>query len=301
MQKIIEMRAGELLAIPLSQLTASARNARKTGGSDSSDLKASIKAQGALQNLIVCPAQTEKGKPTGKYEVVGGARRLSALSELAAEGEIASDEAILCCVKPTRDAAAASLAENVARMAMHPADEFDAFKRLVDEGMSIDEVAARFGTSELTVRRRLKLASVHPALLALYREDGIGLEQLMALAVSDDVEQQLRVWERSPAWQRDASVAAARARCRRDRRADDPLAKLVGIAAYQAAGGAVRRDLFCRGGWRLPAGRRAVATACGREAAASCRADARGRVVVGRRGAAHQGRVQSRACALGRA
>ncbi len=205
MQKIIEMRAGELLAIPLSQLTASARNARKTGGSDVSDLKASIKAQGVLQNLIVCPAQTKKGKPTGKYEVVGGARRLRALSELAAEGEIASDEAILCCVKPTRDAAEASLAENVARMAMHPADEFDAFKRLVDEGMSIDEIAARFGTSELTVHRRMKLASVHPALLALYREDGIGLEQLMALAVSDDVEQQLRVWERSPAWQRDAA------------------------------------------------------------------------------------------------
>ena len=197
-----------------------------------------------LQNLIVCPHETRKGKPTGRYEVVGGRRRLLALAELASEGDISRDEPIVCRVKPTRDAAEASLAENVARLQMHPADEFEAFKALVDEGKSVDEVAARFGTSPITVRRRMKLASVHPTLLALYRQDGIGLDQLMALAVSDDPDEQLRTWEQAPSWQRDAAslrrvLVSGDIDARRD-----PLVKLVGLEAYEAAGGAVRRDLF---------------------------------------------------------
>jgi ParB family chromosome partitioning protein len=240
----IERRSGELMTIPLSLLVLSPRNVRKTGGADVADLKASIKAQGVLQNLIVCPHETRKGKATGRYEVVGGRRRLLALAELASEGDIARDEPIVCRVKPTRDAAEASLAENVARQQMHPADEFEAFKALVDESKSVEEVAARFGTSPLTVRRRMKLASVHPTLLELYRQDVIGLDQLMALAVSDDPEQQLQAWERAPSWQRDAAslrrmLLSGDIDARRD-----PLAKLVGVEAYEAAGGAVRRDLF---------------------------------------------------------
>ena len=39
---------------------------------------------------------------------------------------------------------------------MHPADEFEAFKALIDEGKGVEDVAARFGVSVLTVQRRLK-------------------------------------------------------------------------------------------------------------------------------------------------
>ena len=52
---------------------------------------------------------------------------------------------------------------------MHPADEFEAFKGLIADGKGVEDVAARFGVSVLTVQRRLKLASVSPKLLALYR------------------------------------------------------------------------------------------------------------------------------------
>ena len=41
------------------------------------------------------------------------------------------------------DAAELSPAENVLREAMHPADEFEAFRALVDGGMSETDVAAR--------------------------------------------------------------------------------------------------------------------------------------------------------------
>jgi len=200
----IDQRSGELMTIALSLLVPSPRNVRRTNGTDVSDLKASIEAQGLLQNLIVCPELTKRGKPTGRYEVVGGKRRLAALTALADDGKLSADEEILCRVKPDRDAAEASLAENLHREPMHPADEFEAFQRLVQEGRSIEEVATRFGTSPITVRRRLKLASVHPALIQLYRDDGITLEQLMALAVSDDPDEQLRVWEAAPSWRRDA-------------------------------------------------------------------------------------------------
>lgn len=147
MQGTIETRSGELMRIPLSRLVPSKHNARRTGGTNVDDLKASIRAQGVLQNLVVCPAQDRKGKETGDYEVVGGRRRLRALLALAKEGDIGTDDEIVCWVKPTREAAEASLTENVAREAMHPADEFEAFKRLVDEGRSIEDVATRFGTS----------------------------------------------------------------------------------------------------------------------------------------------------------
>ena len=46
---------------------------------------------------------------------------------------------------------------------MHPADEIAAFKRLTDdEGLAPEEIAARFGVSHMTVRRRLKLANLAP-------------------------------------------------------------------------------------------------------------------------------------------
>jgi ParB family chromosome partitioning protein len=69
---------------------------------------------------------------------------------------------------------------------MHPADQFDAFRSLIDQGMGVEDVAARFGVTPTTVRQRLKLANVAPRLLELYRADEINLDQLMALAVTDD-------------------------------------------------------------------------------------------------------------------
>jgi ParB-like chromosome segregation protein Spo0J len=50
MEQSIEARSGELMIVPLSCLQASPDNVRKTNGMDVSDVKASIKAQGLLQN-----------------------------------------------------------------------------------------------------------------------------------------------------------------------------------------------------------------------------------------------------------
>ena len=82
-----EQSAGELMTIPLSLLVHSTLNARKTGGEDVGELAALIKSQGLLQNLIVIPHTTKRGKATGKYGVVAGGRRLRALQLLAKAGD----------------------------------------------------------------------------------------------------------------------------------------------------------------------------------------------------------------------
>jgi len=72
----------------------------------------------------------------------------------------------------------------------------------------------------------------------------VTLDQLMALAITDDHAAQEAAFYGSPDWQR--SPDALRAQLTRDEvlAATDALARFVGVEAYEAAGGAVRRDLF---------------------------------------------------------
>ena len=126
---------------------------------------------------------------------------------------------------------------------MHPADQYEAFKTVADQGKSPEEIAARFGCSAAIVRQRLKLASVSPKLIAAYREEEIELEQLMALAISDDHAAQEKLWDELAGWNRHPS-AIRRMLTQAHVEANDPRALFVGIEAYAAAGGHVLRDLF---------------------------------------------------------
>ena len=179
--------------IPLNKLIPSPANARKTGASVGiEELAASIAAHGLLQNL-----QVRDGKG-GKFEVVAGGRRLRALKLLAKSKAIAKSAEIPCHVLEDEDAAEISLAENVVRLPMHPADQYDAFKAMADAGRGPEEIAARFGCSPTVVKQRLKLASVSPRLLASYRAEELNLDQLMAFTVSDDHAAQEAAWFEQP-------------------------------------------------------------------------------------------------------
>jgi len=62
-------------------------------------------------------------------------------------------------VDESNDAHEISLDENVTREAMHPADRFEAFRRIADEkGWGAEEIGARFGVSAQLVRQRLRLS-----------------------------------------------------------------------------------------------------------------------------------------------
>jgi ParB family chromosome partitioning protein len=80
----------------------------------------------------------------------------------------------------------------------------EAFRRLVDQGLAVAQIAGRFGVSVLTVERRLKLARLAPRFLAMYRADEIEPDQLQALALNEDQAAQEAVWDGLPAYERDA-------------------------------------------------------------------------------------------------
>jgi ParB family chromosome partitioning protein len=224
--------------IPLSKLIPSAANVRKTGATTGiADLAASIKAHGLLQNLQVRAAEG------GKFEVVAGRRRLAALKHLARNKDIEKLVEIPCHVLEDADATEISLAENVMRLPMHPADQFDAFRALAESGKGPEEIAARFGCSPATVRQRLKLASVSPRLMKIYRAGKMDLDQLMAFTVSDDHTAQEAAWFKQPEWNRNPATVR-RVLTSAHIEATDRRARFVGIDAYLAAGGNILRDLF---------------------------------------------------------
>ncbi len=126
------------------------------------------------------------------------------------------------------------------------ADQFAAFAALVKEGRPIEDIAADFGVSPLVVQRRLKLANVSPRLMTDYRASGVTLEQLMALTITDDHAAQEAAFYGAPEWQRGASALRDRL-TEREITATHPLVRFVGLDAYTAAGGGIRRDLFAEG------------------------------------------------------
>ena len=227
------------IAIPLARLVASAANVRKTGAKDGiAELAASIAAHGLRQNLNVRPTESER------FEVVAGGRRLRALRLLVKQKRLPKDVAVPCIViDAAEDASEISLVENTLRAAMHPDDQFAAFQGLVDGGMPVEDVAARFGVTPALVERRLKLAKVSPRLRGVFRKGELTLDHMMAFTVTDDHAEQERVWKELPQWNRDPEDIRA-ALTGEALRFDHPLARFVGVEAYVAAGGGVMRDLF---------------------------------------------------------
>jgi ParB family chromosome partitioning protein len=120
----------------------------------------------------------------------------------------------------------------------------DAFRRLVDEGTGVEEVAARFGVTATFVRQRLKLANVAPRFIELYREEEITLDQLMALAITDDHSAQESVWDSAQNWQKQPHALRSALTASKIDAANDRRARFVGVKAYTEAGGQIDRDLF---------------------------------------------------------
>ncbi|WP_186037688.1 ParB/RepB/Spo0J family partition protein [Burkholderia gladioli] len=232
-----------LILVPLSQLLPrrSKRNVRTTPRQSIPELAASIARIGLLQNLIVILSADGE-----QYEVVAGDRRLTALKLLAKKKRIAVDYEVPCLLVADASARTVSLAENVQRENMHPADQFAAFAALVKEGRPIEDIAADFGVSPLVVQRRLKLANVSARLLADYRAGAATLEQLMALTITDDHAAQEAAFYGAPEWQRSPSALRERL-TEREITATHSLVRFVGLDGYTAAGGGIRRDLFAEG------------------------------------------------------
>lgn len=226
--------------VALSHLIVSRDNVRRTNPLvDIEVLAALIKSQGLLQQLVV------RDNGNGKYRVVDGKRRRAAIRLLVDSGDWPKSQLIpVKVLSGEHNDTEVSLAANLGRVDMHPADTYEAFRHLVeDEGATPESVASRFGYALNTVRGFLKLANVSPRLMKAFRKDDITLEQIKALAITDDHKRQEAAFYNSPDYRR--QPRDLRRLIMEDRiTADHKFVRYVGIEAYETAGGQITRDLF---------------------------------------------------------
>jgi ParB/RepB/Spo0J family partition protein len=220
--------------IPFNKLVLSQSNVRRVkAGISVEELAESIARRGLIQSLHVRPVVDAEGKETGMFEVPAGGRRFRALELLVKQKRLAKIAPVPCVVS---EASAdvlideVSLAENIERAPLHPLDQFRAFQAMREKGMTEEAIAAAFFVDSKVVKQRLRLVSVSPALLDVYAEDGMTLEQLMAFSVSSDHARQEQVWEAiRDGWQKEP-YHIRRLLTETTVRAADKRAVFVGIA-----------------------------------------------------------------------
>ena len=238
----------EAASIPFDKLSLSQANVRRIAdGMSIEDLAADIAHRGLLQSLNVRPVLDEAGQETGRYEVPAGGRRFRALEHLVTTGRMAKTVKVPCIVRAAGSAISAtedSIAENAMREALHPLDQYRAFKALADTGMSAADIAARFFVTERIVTQRLRLAGVSPALLEAYGAGQMTMECLIAFTVTEDQARQVQVWETLKKRGVMSNWGIRQALTERTVSVGEPRARFVGEEAYLAAGGTVLRDLF---------------------------------------------------------
>jgi ParB family chromosome partitioning protein len=241
--------------IPFNELVLSQSNVRRLkAGVSIEDLAEDIARRGLLQSLNVRPVLDADGAEMGTFEIPAGGRRYRAFERLVKQERLSKTAPIPCIVRDPGGEISAeedSLAENLQRVALHPLDQFRAFKALRDQGVGVEEIAARFFVAPVVVKQRLRLASVSEKLLGIYAEDGMTLEQLMAFTVSTDHARQEQVWEALQQSYNKEPYLIRRHLTESAVRASDRRARFVGLNAYEAAGGMILRDLFedDGGGW----------------------------------------------------
>ena len=171
----IDTAAAEYRNLPLAVLTESTTNPRRIfDEAGLKELAASIRAQGVLSPLLVRP-RTERS-----FEIVAGARRFRA-------AKLAEADTIPVRIVNLTDAEAleAQLIENLQRRDVHPLDEAQGFRALLnleEPKYSIEQISARTGKSPAYVAGRLKLTELVPAVVGAFAKDEIGVGHALLLA-----------------------------------------------------------------------------------------------------------------------
>jgi len=215
-------------------------------------LAASIKAEGLLQSLLVCPSPK---KDEEAFYVIAGNRRLAALRILAKRNELNGGSDVAAIVRQDVtpiDALRMSLAEND-HVPLHPVDRFEAFAAVhakeSKKGHTPDEIvaeiAARYATTEKVVRQSLALGRLAPKVREAWRNGELNAEAAQTFTLESDQKRQEQILEKlkKSRSMRDYEVRHALIGGRHNEDAAR-LVNFVGIEAYEQAGGKVMRDLF---------------------------------------------------------
>lgn len=243
----------EFLKLPVDRLivdTANVRHKAQQEG-DIESLAASILAEGVVQPIFVRPPLKGDADLLGeRYRVTAGRRRYLAVMHLITSGQVGSDYAIPAVVRENLDdtrAAEISLAENFHREAMDPADEVVAFRQLWDGGLTVEDIAFRFGVTERFVRQRLALCALHHDVFSQFAEGKLSIQQAQAFTVGTP-EQQAEYLKIAASWGLDPRTIRQNM-VDKTVRAESNIAQKITQERYVAAGGVVVSDLFGTDAW----------------------------------------------------
>jgi ParB family chromosome partitioning protein len=167
--------ATEYRDLPLAMLTESKTNPRRVFEENSlKELAETVRTKGVYSPLLVRPIGDRS------FEIVFGARRFRA----AQMAEVAT---VPVRIKNLTDAEVleAQLIENLQRRDVHPMEEANGFRALLnleEPKYSIEQIAGKTGKSPAYVAARLKLTDLAPVVVdAFYREEiGVGHALLLA-------------------------------------------------------------------------------------------------------------------------
>jgi len=179
-----------LQTVALSSLQPGRGNPRKAIDRNSLEgLAASIRNDGLLQNLVVRPV---KGKGE-HYRIVSGERRYRALKLLQERGEVDEDFAVPVEIRVSLskdDSLRIATVENLQRQNLTPLEEAAALTKLIHKGATLDDVAARTGLSQTTIKRRLALNGLCEEARAALALGIVNLSQAEAMTLGSDQMQQ---------------------------------------------------------------------------------------------------------------
>lgn len=230
--------------IPFNRIRLSNDNVRETdieAGLD--DLAHDVeRREDLIQGINVRAIRDAEGAETGDFETPAGGRRFRVIARLVKAGRFPEDGLVPCIVKKADAKTSAvddSFAENTLRLALHPLDQFKAFKRMVDGGMSIEEVASAYLTTPRYVEQRLALAKVSPKLHAVYAENGMTLRMLEAFTAHPDHARQEQVWDAISQSYNKEPWRIRNLLTETTVPSSDKRALFIGLDAYQAANGPI--------------------------------------------------------------
>lgn len=175
--------ATEYRNLPLAVLTESATNPRRIfEDSALKELAESIRSQGVLSPLLVRPLTDQS------FEIVAGARRYRA-------AQMAEAPTVPVRIVSLTDAEAleAQLIENLQRRDVHPLEEAQGFRALLDledPKYSIEQIAAKVGKTPAYCAQRVHLTELAAPVVETFYAEEIGVGHALLLAKLQPAQQE---------------------------------------------------------------------------------------------------------------
>ena len=169
-QQVLQVRYAEIMPDPEQP-----RKSFDEGGLD--ELARSMNSNGLLQPIVVRPI-LEGRKGTIRYMLVAGERRWRAARKLGWK----TIPAIIRTDLTIEEAAKLQLLENIVRRDLNPVEEARAFKKMLDEGYSMQELSEAVGLAVSQISWRVQMLNAREDILHLVATGQV--KPLMAFELS---------------------------------------------------------------------------------------------------------------------